>query len=139
VRDDGIAVGRARTFSWWSVPSFVHTRFCVSSRGRVACCCGEGSGVWLDMGRMAVALPAAGPGSLIPGPRGLLVAFREGQGPMSSHTALAGSGLLVVAGLGFGRRPAPEPVHQPVFVVPVDPRAGDRLYSPTVVSARALS
>ena len=46
---------------------------------------------------------------------------------MSSRTARAGGSLLVVPGLGFGRGPAPEPVHQPVVVVPVHPRAGDLL------------
>ncbi len=100
----------------WSIPSSVHTWFCVSS----------GAG-W----------PAA-----------------------VVRVAACGS-LLVVPGLGFGRGPAPEPVHRPLRVVPVHPRAGDLLqvgqggdgpvrngdpsrvhsvlYSPMVVSARALS
>jgi hypothetical protein len=43
---------------------------------------------------------------------------------MSGHTALACGGLQVVLGLGFGRGPPPEPVHQPLGVVPVHPRAG---------------
>jgi hypothetical protein len=116
----------ARAAGYVERPEFrAHPVLC-EQLSRVACCCGEGSGVWLDMGRRVVALPGSGPRIFDPpGPQGLLAALREG--PMSSHTALASCGLLVVAGLGFGWGPAPEPVHQPLGVVPVHPGAGGLL------------
>jgi hypothetical protein len=43
---------------------------------------------------------------------------------VSSRTARHRGSLLVVLGLGFGRRPAPESVHQPLGVVPVHPGRG---------------
>ena len=47
-------------------------------------------------------------------------------GPLGPGTAVW-SGLAAdpVLGVGLGRRPEPEPVHQPLVVVPVHPGGGD--------------
>src|SRR5258706_1278721 len=74
------------------------------------------------MGGGAVALAGAGPGLPVPGP-GAGGGPREG--PMSSRAP--GRDRLrprVVPGLGLGRGPAAEAVHEPAGVVPVHPGAG---------------